>query len=123
LELPTTLIDFSTMPDDLGKLMIETINNMLIEMYASLAEAEMKKKEKRQREGIEQMKARGEWGDYGRPAIMSKEEFQKEYKLVRDGELTPTQLMRKLGLKKSTYYSYTNKYLNDKEKRKSEDAK
>ena len=37
----------------LARLMIETINNVLIEIYASLAQAEMEKKEKRQREGME----------------------------------------------------------------------
>ena len=52
LELPTTLIDLSEMDNNLAKLMIETINNMMIELYASMAQAEMEKKEKRQREGI-----------------------------------------------------------------------
>ena len=56
LELPTTLIDLSQMDNALARLMIETINNVLIEIYASLAQAEMEKKEKRQREGMEAKK-------------------------------------------------------------------
>lgn len=44
LELPTTLIDLSQMDNALARLMIETINNVLIEIYASLAQAEMEKK-------------------------------------------------------------------------------
>lgn len=52
LELPTTLMDLSKMDNSLAKLMLETINNMMLELYASMAEAEMEKKEKRQREGI-----------------------------------------------------------------------
>lgn len=59
LELPTTLIDLSQFSNELARMMIETINNMMIELYASMAEAEMKKKEKRQREGIETKKLRG----------------------------------------------------------------
>lgn len=52
LELPTTLFDLSQMENNLAKMMIETINNMMIELYASMAQAEMEKKEKRQKEGI-----------------------------------------------------------------------
>ena len=45
-------------------MMMETINNMLVEMYATFAHAEMQKREKRQREGIASMKERGEWQDH-----------------------------------------------------------
>jgi len=75
LELPTTLMDLSKMENALAKLMMETINNMMLELYASMAEAEMEKKEKRQREGIAMKKQRGEWEDYGRPAAIQQEEF------------------------------------------------
>lgn len=47
LELPTTLMDLSRMDNSLAKLMLETINNKMLELYASMAEAEMEKKEKR----------------------------------------------------------------------------
>ena len=53
LELPTTLIDLSSMENSMARMMMETINNMMIELYASMAQAEIEKKEKRQREGIE----------------------------------------------------------------------
>lgn len=46
LELPTTLVDYSGMKDDMASMMMETINNMLIEMYASFAHAEMLKRHK-----------------------------------------------------------------------------
>ena len=49
--------------------MIETINNMMIELYASMAQAEMEKKEKRQKEGMEAKRLRGEWDEVGRPSI------------------------------------------------------
>ena len=47
LELPKTL---SELPGDssIATMIMETINNMLIEMYASFAQAELEKKEKRQ---------------------------------------------------------------------------
>ena len=43
LELPTTLIDLSAMDNTMAKMILETINNMLIELYAAMAQAEIKK--------------------------------------------------------------------------------
>ena len=56
LELPTTLIDLSKLDNTMAQMMMETINNMMLELYASMAQAEIEKKEKRQREGIEMKK-------------------------------------------------------------------
>lgn len=108
LELPTTLIDLSGMDNTMAKMILETINNMLIELYAAMAQAEIEKKEKRQKEGIETKKLRGEWEDYGRPAVMSIDEFAVEYKRVEDGELRPFELMHMLDMSKSTFYRYVN---------------
>ena len=110
LELPTTLIDLSQMENSLARLMIETINNILIELYASLAQAEIEKKEKRQKEGIEAKKLRGEWDDYGRPHAMEQEKFNQEFMRVVQKEVTPTQLQRDLGLTSSTYYRYRKNF-------------
>ena len=85
---------------------LETINNMMIELYASMAQAEMEKKEKRQREGIAAKKARGEWADYGRPRAMDLQEFAKQYQAVERGEKKPFELMRELGMTKATFYRY-----------------
>ena len=82
---------------------------MLIELYTAMAQAEIEKKEKRQREGIDSKKARGEWDDYGRPAIMSQEEFAEHYQKVLSGELRPFELMKRLGMSKSTYYRYAKR--------------
>ena len=67
LEIPTTTQDLSSLDNSMAKMIMETINNMLIELYATMAQAEIEKKEKRQQEGIEAKKARGECSDYGRP--------------------------------------------------------
>ena len=97
LELPTTLIDLSAMENSMARMMLETINNMMIELYASMAQAEIEKKEKRQREGIEQKKA-----------IMSLDEFSTHYRLVQQGKKKPFELMRELGMTKPTFYRYKN---------------
>lgn len=109
LELPTTLIDLSGMDNNMARMIMETINNMLIELYVAMAQAEIEKKEKRQKEGIETKKLRGEWDDYGRPSVMSLDEFTVEYKRVQSGELRPFELMHMLGMTKSTFYRYVNK--------------
>ena len=108
LELPTTLIVLSSMENSMARMMMETINNMMIELYASMAQAEIEKKEKRQREGIEAKKARGEWDEYGRHRVMSLEEFSTHYRLVQEGKKKPFELMRELGLTKPTFYRYKN---------------
>lgn len=106
LELPTTLMDVSKMDNNMARMIVETINNMLIELYAAMAEAEIEKKEKRQREGIQAKKDRGEWDNYGRPRVISLEEFTEEYKAVKSGEMRPFELMKKLGMTKATFYRY-----------------
>lgn len=106
LELSTTLMDLSKLDNAMARMLMETINNMLIELYAAMAQAEIEKKEKRQREGIDSKKARGEWDDYGRPHIMSIEDFSREYQKVLSGEMRPFELMKSLRMSKTTFYRY-----------------
>jgi len=110
LELPTTLMDLSILEDSMAAMIMDAVNNMLIELYATMAQAELEKKEKRQREGIAAKKARGEWGDYGRPYALDFKKFIIEYERVLRQEIRPIDCMRILGLKKSTYYNYKIKY-------------
>ncbi len=106
LELPTTLMDISKLDNAMAQMLMETVNNMLIELYAAMAQAEIEKKEKRQREGIEAKKVRGDWDDYGRPVVMPLEQFASEYEHVQSGAVKSFELMRKLGMSKSTFYRY-----------------
>ena len=110
LEIPTTLIDYSALDNTMANMLMETINNLLIEMYATFAHAEALKRETRQKEGIQAMKCRGEWGKYGRPHAMDYRRFSEEYKKVIDGKEKPFTLMRRLDMKKSTFYQYAKKY-------------
>ena len=45
LELPTTLMDYSKLDNSMAKMLMETINNMLIELYAAMAQSEIEKKD------------------------------------------------------------------------------
>ncbi|MFA9397950.1 MAG: recombinase family protein [Clostridiaceae bacterium] len=97
IEIPTTAQDLSKLDNTMASMIIETINNMLIELYATIAQAEIEKKEKRQREGIQAKKDRGEWDDYGRPQKMDLPSFSYEYQRVINGSIKPFELMRELG--------------------------
>lgn len=110
LELPTTLIDLSTIDNEMAKMMLETINNMMIELYASMAEAEMQKKQKRQKEGYEALRNRGEWDKLGRPRAIDYEKFCKEYQRVVEGKITPFKLRDELKMATSTFYRYKKRY-------------
>ena len=111
LEIPTTQIDYSDLPDSLAKMMIETINNLIIEVYAILAQTEIEKKEKRQREGISAMKRRGEWDDYGRPRKLDIMRFGQAYTAVELVDITNVECMRILGISKASYYRYKAMHL------------
>lgn len=104
LEIPTTLQDLSKMDNAMAKMILETVNHMLIELYAAMAQAEIEKKEKRQREGIEQMKARGEWDNYGRPRVQKPQNWDGVIKRWQAGEISAVEAMRLTGMKKSSFY-------------------
>jgi len=114
LEIPTTLQDLSKLENTMAAMIMETINNMLIELYATMSQAEIEKKEKRQREGIQAMKDRGEWDKYGRPRKKKIDDFAREYSAVERGEIKPFELMKRLGLTKPTFYRYKREYENIK---------
>ena len=104
LEIPTTTQDLSTLDNSMAKMIMETINNMLIELYATMAQAEIEKKEKRQQEGIEAKKARGEWADYGRPKAEKPDNWDEVIECWKQGEITAVKAMELTGTKKTTFY-------------------
>ena len=114
LELPTTLMEL-----DLGNpfytLILETIQNMLIELYACFAQAEIEKKEKRQAEGIQAMKDRGNWDLYGRPHVVKDlNSFAEILDKVQNGELKAVDAARQLGISVASFYRYKEKILKDR---------
>lgn len=120
LDIPTTQIELSSMPDDISKMIMSYLNDMMISFYDLMARTELEKHRKRQREGIEAKKARGEWDNYGRPRKMTAKDFEKQYIRVVNGEIGSLALMRELGLNKDTYFRYVREY---REYKKKENAK
>lgn len=104
LEIPTTLQDISKMDNAMAQMILETVNHMLIELYAAMAQAEIEKKEKRQKEGIEAKRLRGDWDNYGRPKVEKPINWNEVIEKLNAKEITAVQAMRMLGLKKSSFY-------------------
>ncbi len=104
LEIPTTTQDLSALDNSMAKMIMETINNMLIELYATMAQAEIEKKEKRQQEGIQAKKARGEWEDYGRPRAVKPSNWDEVIAQWKNGEITAVKAMELTETKKTTFY-------------------
>ena len=104
LEIPTTLQDLSALDNSMAQMIMETINNMLIELYATMAQAEIEKKEKRQQEGIAAKKPRGEWEEYGRPKAQKPDNWNEVVASWKSVEITAVKAMELTGLKKTTFY-------------------
>lgn len=115
LEIPTTLMDYDKSDKTMAAFHLETVKNMLTEMYTVYVKDEKEKRKQSQKEGIESMKKKGEWGKYGRPKKMQQEDFNKAYKKVEDGKMKSSELMEELGLTMPTFYRYKKKYENNKE--------
>ncbi len=109
LEIPTSTMDID-INNPLYGLFMEAIQNLIIELFAILSEAEIIKKEKRQKEGIEAMKLRGEWDKYGRPHAVEWDRFVEVYKLVLSEKIKPFEAIKQLGISAQTYYRYKKQY-------------
>lgn len=111
LDIPTTLIDYSSLDNKIAEFMMEMINNLLIEVYAATAEMEMDKREKRQREGYEALRARGEWDKLGRPAKYDKEAFLSAYREAKEKGISDKKTAEKMEISYSTLKNYKRRYI------------
>lgn len=104
LDLPTSMIEI---PEG-QQWILEMIQNILIEVLASIAQEERITIKKRQREGIEAAKKNGK--KFGRPKIEIPSDFEEVYRSWKQKEITAVQAMRKLQLSSSTFYRMVGKY-------------
>lgn len=104
-DLPTTMMELPQELDWVNDMM----NNIILEVYTSIAEHERVKIRQRQREGIEAMKARGDWDKYGRPK-MELPEFMAVYTLWESGEISKSEAARRLGVSRATFDNKSKAY-------------
>ena len=104
LNLPTTMMNTT------DNLMLETINNIVIELYTMMAQQEIETREKRQREGIDIALANGV--KFGRREVEYPKNWESVITLVETKQINNIDAMQMLGLKKTTYYKLLKEYRN-----------
>ena len=98
LDIPTTLIELPEEQDWI----FDMINNILIEVLASIAEQERVRTLQRQAQGIAAAKEKGK--HLGRPKTNYPENWDDVYGRWKRGEITAKKAMMILNLKRSTFY-------------------
>lgn len=120
LDIPTTMADI---PEG-QEWILDMINNILIEVLASVAENERKNIKQRQSEGNaampEMIDINGKKKKYskktgrptGRPTATYPENWKEIYTQWKSGEITAVKAMELLNLKKNTFYNLVKRYEN-----------
>ena len=117
LNIPTTMIDIGEAEKQ--SWVIEMINNILIEVLASLSEQERVNIRERQAQGLAQMPINPKTGkkrslktgrDIGRPPAVYPQNWKEIYTDWRAKKITAVEAMKQTGLKKNTFYNLAKKY-------------
>lgn len=104
IDLPTTMQD---VPEG-QEWVLDMINNIIIEVYTSIAQQERETILQRQKEGIAVAKAKGK--HLGRPILELPKEWDKLYKEWKAGKITAVAFMDKVDMKKPTFYKKVKEY-------------
>lgn len=98
LDLPTTMAEYPAGQE----WVLDMVNNILVEVLASIAQQERETIHRRQSEGIAAAKAKGK--HLGRPKAQVPDNWDEVVALWRSGDITAVEAMRRTGLKRSTFY-------------------
>ncbi|MEH6933932.1 recombinase family protein [Bacillus sp. JJ783] len=104
IDLPTTMQDVPAGQE----WVIDMINNIIIEVYTSIAQQERETIRQRQREGIDVAKSKGK--HLGRPVMELPKAWDKLYKEWKDGKIKAVEFMDKVDMKKATFYKKVKEY-------------
>ncbi|PFP95180.1 resolvase [Bacillus cereus] len=104
IDLPTTMQDVPAGQE----WVIDMINNIIIEVYTSIAQQERETIRQRQKEGIDVAKSKGK--HLGRPVMELPKEWDKLYKEWKDGKIKAVEFMDKVDMKKATFYKKVKEY-------------
>lgn len=106
MDIPTTMIN---LPEGKEWIM-DMVNNVLIEVMASIAEQERRMIKERQAEGIAVAKKNGKC--LGRPRTPYPKNWEEVYREWKAGNITAVMAMDNLMLKRSTFYNLVRKWEN-----------
>ncbi len=119
LDLPTTMVDIS----EGEEWVLDMINNILIEVLASIAENERLTIRSRQAEGIASMSVDKKTGKrvskktgrcVGRPPVQFPDKWESYYTKWKRKEITAVAAMGSMGLKPNSFYKLVRRYEADK---------
>lgn len=112
-DIPTTMADF---PEG-QEWVRDMVNNILIEVLASIAENERLTIRQRQREGVEQMEkidgkrySKKKENFVGRPSAQFPDNWKEVYETWKTGSITAVKAMKLVGMKKATFYNMVKRY-------------
>ena len=95
----------------------DMVNNILIEVLASIAENERLTIRQRQREGVEQMEkidgkkySKKKENFVGRPSAQFPDNWKEVYETWKTGSITAVKAMELVGMKKATFYNMVKRY-------------
>lgn len=115
IDIPSSMVDIQKGQEWI----LDMINNILIEVLTSIAENERQTIRQRQAEGIAAMptdKATGKKKSIktgqaiGRPSISFPSNWNDFYDQWKSGNLTATEAMQKMNLKRNTFYKLVRQY-------------
>lgn len=98
LDIPTTLLSL----EEGQEWIQDMVNNILIEVMASLAEQERVMIRQRQREGIDAAKIKGK--NLGRLSIVKPDNWEEVFEKWEAGQISAKKAMELCGLKKGKFY-------------------
>lgn len=84
------------------------VSDLVLQILSYVAEKERQNNKRRQKQGIEVAKAKGV--KFGRPCIEYPENWQDVYNKWKNGECKAVDVMKQLGLTKSSFYKLVKKY-------------
>ncbi|MGH1323557.1 recombinase family protein [Bacillus pretiosus] len=104
IDLPTTMTDVPAGQD----WVIDMINNIIIEVYTSIAEQERRTIKERQREGIDAAKEKGK--HLGRPVMELPVDWDRLYSDWKEKKIMAVEFMAAVNMKKATFYKKVKEY-------------
>lgn len=107
LDVPTTLIDYSSYGES-AAIILDMVNSILIEVLSTMAEQELKRIHKRQREGIDAAKHKGV--KFGRPSLPYPANWEEVYQEWKAKKIKAVEAMKLTGFTKSSFYKKVKEY-------------
>lgn len=104
IDIPTTMQDF---PSEQAWI-ADMVNNIILEVYASIADQERQTLLQRQKEGIQAARKKGK--HLGRPRLELPDLWEEHYKKWERKELKTVDFMRSVNMKKPTFYKKVKEY-------------